>query len=339
MTNKFHIITILLFTALCLLAFANGCKKTDHPLGLNAPNGFDFPTHTPTPGTGAFNCYVYDGGAKQGVTIVLLDPTLTTPLTTTTNQYGNAIFDPSPLEIGTYTAKVIPQGRYGLSSLPVIVTSQAQGPVSVQFWAGNQALTLVSGAPVSYSTGTGAYNFGVSYVQPGTLDVPITVTSNTLQSSFNSVPATFVLDASSNTETVKVSKTACAVMNQPITWIGFDFLGSPVASVLTTIVRNYPVNVLLSETIPSPPCNHGIQSNTWICTLNSSSDCNTTWTISAKPEYWNTSYSFNISNGQSVTFAGTSPCGDTLSGIAVTISSPIGTAIGSGTGTIINATF
>src|ERR1039458_10254160 len=84
-----------------------GCKKTSEPLGLIAPQGFDFPTRTPTPATGAFNCYVYDNGGKQGVTVVLLDPSLSNPVTNITDQFGNAVFNPNPLLVGNYTAEVL----------------------------------------------------------------------------------------------------------------------------------------------------------------------------------------------------------------------------------------
>ena len=172
-------VPVFLFLAAILTSFfmsMAGCKRGDNLAGAILP--LNVPTSTPTPATGAFNCYVYDNGGKQGVTVVLLDPSLSNPITNTTDQFGNAIFNPTPLLVGNYTAEVLAQGRYGLSALPITITNPSQGAVSCTFTAASQALTIVSGVPVSFVAGNGTFNIGVSYIQPGTLDVPITVTTN-----------------------------------------------------------------------------------------------------------------------------------------------------------------
>src|ERR1035441_4742765 len=183
-----------------LFAWETGCKKSDSPLCVYAPFGADVPTQTSTPSTGSINCYVFDESPKQGVSIILVDPVGNTVGTNTTNQYGNALFNPYPLVIGVYKAVVSPQGRYGFSALPITVTSSSQGPVSIQFWAGNQALTVVSGAPASFGSGTGAFAMPLAYAHPGTLDVPITVTRNTSPAAWTNSPATFVLSKSRSEE-------------------------------------------------------------------------------------------------------------------------------------------
>ena len=246
-----------IFTILLVAIFSNyylGCKKTDHPFGINAPNGLDVPSKTPTPAIGAFNCYVYDGGGKQGVKVVLLDPTLSNPVTNTTDQFGNAVFNPSPLQIGTYTAEVLDQGRYGLSALPIIVSSTAQGPVSCEFDALAQALTIVSGAPASFAAGTGSFNIGVSYVQSGTLDVPVSISTNTLPSGWNVSPAFFILNMSQPETVLSVNKVGCAILNQPVSFLGSDFQGVYLANAGVTLMRNFPVNVQLYLTEKASTC-------------------------------------------------------------------------------------
>ena len=315
------------------------CSKTDHPFGVYAPNGLDVPTKTPTPGTGAFNCYVYDGGGKSGVTVVLLDPALSNPVTNTTDQFGNAIFNPNPLLIGTYTAEVLAQGRYGLSALPITIMSAAQGAVSCTFTAESQALTIVSGAPVSFVAGNGTFNLGVSYIQPGTLDVPVTITTNTLPSGWNSSPATFVLGMSNPSTVVAVNKVGCAVNNQPLTFVGTDFLGTAFCFANTTLIRNFPVNVQLnlSETASTCTCFGGTCKNglSSVFTLNSPSDCNTSWTLTVGSRV------FTVVNGQSVAIntGSTSPC-KSIGSQTASISSALGNASGSGSnGAIINVNF
>ena len=317
-----------------------GCKKTDSPFGVYAPNGLDVPSPTSTPATGAFNCYVYDNGGKQGVTILLLDPSLSNPVTAETDQFGNAVFNPSPLVVGVYTAEVLAQGRYGLSALPITVLNTSQGPVSCVFTAASQALTIVSGAPASFLSGTGTFDMGISYVQPGTLDVPITVTKSILPGGWNISPSTFVLSMSNPSTIVAVDKVGCAVLNQPITWIGTDFLGNAFGpSAATTLIRNFQVNVqlALTETVGTCSCFGGTCKNAvgYVFTLQSPSDCGISWTLTVGSKV------FTMKNGQTASWGTgtTSPCKG-ASSFTANLSSALGSTTGSGSsGAIINVNF
>ena len=327
------------FLTILFITFFQSCKKTDNPLGLYAPNGFDVPSPTATPAHGAFNCYVYDNGGKQGVTVILLDPALSNPVTNLTDQFGNAIFNPYPLIVGTYTAEVPAQGRYGLSALPITITNVAQGAVSCTFTAASQALTITSGAPASFVSGNGTFNIGVSYVQPGSLDVPITVTTNSLPSAWNASPATFVLGMNNPATVLSVNKTACAVLNLPVSISGTDFLGVPFCFTNTSFFKNFPVNIQLNLVQTTTTCTcFGSSCHNAVnlaLTLNSPNDCGTSWTLTVGSKV------FTISNGQTVNINGTdgSPC-KAVGTVSASLSSVLGNASGSGVnGVIINSNF
>lgn len=334
---KKNLWTIIIFLFFGFVSFFYvGCNKTDYPFGIYATHGLDVPSPTFTPATGTFNCYVYDGSPKQGVTIELVDPAGNTIGANTTDEYGNASFSPSPLYLGSYEAVLPAQGRYGFSSLPITVVSTSQGPVSAQFWAGNQALTIASGAPASFSSGTGQSIFTLNYFEPGTLNVPVTVTANSLSSPFTSSPATFVLDMAVTSQAVTVAKVSCAALNQPVTWYGTDFKGLSFLSAPTTLFRNFPISVQLSVSRTCTSCG---SNNTNTCTdtfsLSSIGDCGIVWTLSGY------NHTASISSGGSVKwYSGIlHPCNSEPT-FPVTLSSPIGIAIGSGnSGTIINASF
>lgn len=332
-----------------------GCNKTDHPFGVNAPFGLDVPTLTPTPSTGAFNCYVYDGipngggSPKQGVTIVLLDPAGNTVAANYTDQFGNALFNPNPLYTGVYNAVVQKQGRYGLSSLPITIASLSPGPVSVLFWDASQALSIVGGVPVSFTTGNGSFPITLLYDQPGTLDVPITVTNLPISSAFNLTPATLVMNKAVSTAPVTINKVACAVLNQPVTLVGSDFLGNGSVTAVTTAYRNFPVNVILSASTTLVACStgHNGQYQT-IYNLSSPSDCSLSWNISGfvGTGLYKVTFNSYLSNagsknigGYSVPTSGSCPNPPSTSS-GITLSSPLGTVTGTGlSGTVINQVF
>lgn len=335
----------VIFSLLPIIAFTlfEGCKKDSTPLGVNAPLGFDFPTYTPTPVKGAFNIYVYDTIPRQGVTVVLYDTTFSNPVTNVTDQFGNAPFNPSNLQIGTYTAVVLAQGRYGYSSQGITLTSLPNGPVSCSFIAASQSLTINSGIPASYTTssGTSAFNFGVSYIQPGTLDVPVSISTNALDSAWTSTPSAFVLSMSNPSTIASIDRNSCSVLNEPVTWTALDFLGSPVGVVGTVINKTFGVNVQVSVSTTFSTCQcfggncHDTMTST--LTLNSPNDCNTVWSVQI-----NSLAPRNMTNGQTYTSGNSNhtPCGGGAPTWNVRISSPLGSASGSGgSGTIINKTF
>jgi hypothetical protein len=331
-----------------------GCNKTNSPFGVYAPHGLDVPSFTPTPAIGAINCYVFDGSPKMGVTVNLVDPIGNTLFTKTTDQYGNAPFSPYPLVVGTYSANVPKQGRYGYSSSPIIIASTSQGAVSIQFLAASQALSITGGIPISFGTGTGAFPVTLTYFQPGTLDVPVSVSNSSLPSAWTSAPISFVMSMAVSTRAVTINKISCFVLNQPVTWSGVDFLNIPFINTSTIFYRNFPVNVTLTASVSSVSgCTTGkITSFNAIYTISSSNDCNYSWAINGSigSSLYGGTLNTYISNGQSVSesFATTSAAGGCFGCCvpastppnSVTISSPMGTAIGSGlNGVIINTSF
>jgi hypothetical protein len=334
-----------------------GCNKTDHPFGVNAPFGLDIPTLTPTPSTGAFNCYVYDGipnaggSPKQGVTIVLLDPAGNTVAANYTDQFGNALFNPNPLYTGVYNAVVQKQDRYGISTLPITVVSLSQGPASILFWDASQALSIIGGAPISFTTGSGSFPLTLFYDQPGTLDVPVTVTANSLPSAWLLNPIGFSMGMAVSIQAVTITKVSCSAFNQPVTWNGKDLLSNSLVSEAITLYRSFPVSLVLSKNASGVSCAPSGIKGQCIFNLTTTSDCGMTWSLSATckrylagAEISSNSYVTSISNSNSVTVIDTSclVAGYPVSWKA-TVSSPIGNAssssFGNGSGTVISTAF
>src|SRR5260221_9805378 len=162
------------FSSLGLLFSIFGCQKTVSPLGIYAPNGLDVPTSTPTPASGNFNIYVVDGTTPiSGVTVFLVDPSGNTITSITQNVVGYAAFNVPSITNGSWTAGVSQQSYFGYSSVPITITGNAGG--NFYLTASSQSVSAWAlSAPESYPYNTGTVlAYGVSYIQPGSLNEPV----------------------------------------------------------------------------------------------------------------------------------------------------------------------
>ncbi len=302
----FCVFGFLTFAGLSPLFIINsGCQKTDHPLGVYAPDGLDRPTITPTPSRGSIEIFVLDSEtAIQNVPIILIDPTGNTvgPVTTVP-VYGYAPFNPT-ITNGTWTAEVLTGGvSYVIQSSGVTINhyyyqSSQTFPVT---GSGNYAVSFINGnntvnvSPVSmldlYPT---QYDIPltVTYNQSGNLNVPITIQSPTLPTGWTSIPANFVLGEGITQQGVSIDKSSCYGGSVPYTIAANDFTGYQITSSPATIYRDYPVSVLL--TIAYNPLYY-------IFTPHFTNDCGTTWNYSFVGSSSGTTFaSGGVTNGVTV---------------------------------------
>jgi hypothetical protein len=268
-------LAIPFLTVLLAVSFF-GCKKTNQPLGLDAPLGFDRPTLTPTPQTGAIQIYVSDpqivsGGAMQGVSIALIEPSGNTfSVQATQPLVGYAAFNPPNLSSGIWTAEVPAQSvsfqlvnsgvttnvkrTYGLSTLPITISSSGQ--YSATFSSGGNSVAI---SPVSQAMGTSIPGFlpvTVSYYENGNLDIPVTVD---LQGSTNvpgfswQNPITWLFGGGVFYAPATLVKNQCYYQPLNFTLAASDLSGNPIPTAGASITRGFqiPVTLFVEKTLIS----------------------------------------------------------------------------------------
>ncbi len=327
------------------LLINNGCQKTDHPLGVYAPNGLDRPTQTATPSHGAIQVYVQDSEtAIQGVTVLLLDPSGNTVGSATTQPVvGFASFDPAIVN-GTWTAEVLTGGvSYIVQSSGTTINhyyyqSSQTFPVT---GAGNYAVTFLTGTqsvsvfPVSqvYPAATPQnIPLTVTYNQIGNLNVPVSIQSPTLPTGWFSSIDNFILGEGVTQEAVTINKTACYATTFIYAISAHDFTGYEITSAPATLYRGFPISVTLVMTEQSEIISSDYNE---IFTPYFVNDCGGSWNYKITQN--SGSYTGSLSSGHGVTvnlWNGTNA--------AVSVWSNIGSASGSvnpptsGSVTIVN---
>jgi hypothetical protein len=279
-----------------------GCKNTDHPLGVYAPNGLDVPSPTPTPITGSIEVYVnYQNADQVGVTVQMVDPngvTLSSGYPVTTQPYVNyAPFNPTSLTVGQWKAIIPQQGNFNTSIQAFNVTGPGQFAVTF-----TQGLQVLSVSPVSQTYSTSAGNnflFGLNYNQTGNLNVPVSVTYNSLPNLWSGIPLEIVL---SNAETASVTFTKLGCDSAPVsvTFSAKDFSGLAITQTNIVLIKGYPLPVTLSVNIQ----NDGSGTYQAIFQVTSNGDCGVTYNLSSNDVCYGKNFSANdnLVNGQSVTY-------------------------------------
>lgn len=276
--------TVVLVMIVFLWVGQNGCKKTDSPFGVNAPQGVDVPTWTPTPVSGAIEVYIRVGSSfYQGVTVLLVDPNGNTLTPQLTQPAGFAPFNPTVLSLGIWKA-IIPTQSVGYvlsvsgipvtfdqyfynSSLPFTITGPGQ--TSVSFYSGTNSISV---APVS-QTYPLAYPFTapltVTYNLVGNLNIPVSISSSSLPSGMSLLPAQFVLGEGVTQQPVTFSKSVCAFGPVSIIFRGVDFNNNNANIAIAFINHSYPISII-------QVCDETNQ----IFTLYTTNDCGVTWDYS-----------------------------------------------------------
>lgn len=227
-----------------------GCKKTNEPFGIYAPNGLDVPSPTPLPLSGAIVVNVSDGpSVVPNLTILAIEPGNAITLTSVTNGGGQASFNPSVLPPGVWTIQVPTQtnpiSNYDLSQQFVTI-----GPgftnASINFVPGAFYATLTADVGNAYPTtlqNNLVYTLAVS--QSGNLNVPETYSFSGMP--FDVVPGPTTLDLNAPSQTVTVQIPPCTPL-EPAFYSMFNRTGGTASQSLAdsnsvTIQRGYPVTV------------------------------------------------------------------------------------------------
>lgn len=258
---------------LSFISFSVACKKTDSPLGLVAPNGFDVPTLTPTPQTGAIEVYVKDSGvvssgALQGVSIYLIQPGgVTFGVNTTQPVVGYAAFNPSNLINGIWNAVVPSQAvsyqivssgvtttvkrTYGTSSLPITISGGGQ--YAATFATGGNAVALSPVTQFWSFTSPQFVPFTATYSETGNLDVPVSVTMSGLPAlsylNYQNPNSWQFGGANPYFSSVTISRTSCYYIPVTFTLTAFDLSGNPIPTTGAFIedTATYPVTALICK--------------------------------------------------------------------------------------------
>jgi hypothetical protein len=296
-----------------------GCKKTDSPLGVYAPKGADVPTATPTPVSGSFNIFVYDQGAPaSGVTVFLEDPNgiFQAPATTQAS-LGYAIFNPQNIINGVWTAGVSAQGIFGYSTLPITVTNNTGGNYS--FTAPTQSVSVWSISPLdTYSYNSGELlSYGVSYVQPGNLNEPVSISLNVINTIPSDWGVTFYPSVfgtgngiNSGTVTFTIPIASCTNQQPQFSVEATKFNGNSIYSSPLTIQKNFTSHITMEQI--------GTGEETMYLTMQSINDCSEPWTVAWNMgPYYPTGTSV-LSAGQTVEMEKISTAGETPLNVTVT---------------------
>lgn len=279
-----------------------GCKNTDHPLGVYGPNGLDIPSPTPTPITGSIDVYVnYQNTDQVGVTVQMVDPngvTLSSGNPVTTQPYVNyAPFNPPSLTVGQWKAIIPQQGKFDASIQTFNVTGPGQFAVTF-----DQGLQVLSVSPVSQTYPTSAGNnflFGLNYNQTGNLNVPVSVTYNILPNLWAGIPLALVL-SNGETASVTFTKLGCNSVPVSVTFFAKDFSDSSISQTNILLVKGYPLPVTLRANIQND--GNGAYQATFQVTSNG--DCGVTYVLSSYDACYGKNFSANdnLVDGQSVTY-------------------------------------
>ncbi|HJT25732.1 MAG TPA: hypothetical protein VJ873_14245 [bacterium] len=247
MNKNLWVVVVLVF-GMGIFSYT-GCKKTDSPMGIYAPNGLDVPSPTFTPLAGTINVYVVDAETNtgfatnvSGVTVRLTDPN-SEPYTQVT---GNAPFDYAafnflPIKTGAWTAEVLTQATtvtsFYDSTQPFTVTGTGQATVTFTAEAGSLTVSPVS---IQYFYGSGySYPVTLTYIQSGNLSVPVSVCeTNILPPGFNA-PQSVVLGEGVNSSVVTITQGICYDQSVIVSFTGFDFLGNKIFTPTVSMSKGY----------------------------------------------------------------------------------------------------
>jgi len=235
---------------------------------------YDLPLPTPTPVSGAIEAGVIDNGLPvAGVTVLALDPN-GDPYMAITDTFGKVGYDPSPLLTGTWTLQVPTQGRYYLSTQPLTVTGG--GGYSATFMAGGQTIQVTPTTAETYGSSNTPIGYVITYDQPYNLSVPVSLSTSTdLPGSWGKNFQPVVLGAGVNSSNVTITKTGCYTSSFLFLFKALDFSSTLIHSSPATIVRGFPIPVLLNAAVtlsPDNPCYYS--TTTVVPSLTTTGDCN-----------------------------------------------------------------
>jgi|GEM_PF-6375843 len=244
--------TLIAIISLILgLSFWNlACKKSETPLGVDAPHGLDIPSPTFTPVSGNLTVNVQDGGlAVNGVTVLAVEPQGTT-LTAVTSS-GSANFNYNYIQVSpgqSFLLEIPTQGNYWNSSA---IFNPATGNVltfSSNAPANPDSMTLTGQGPGSPSYPYTALPTNIPltlvYNQPGNLSVPLIVSALGLPTGWGLSYPTSILGEGISSTPVSLTIPPQSYLQPALQFVGVDAGGATyVISNAVTIGRGYTITV------------------------------------------------------------------------------------------------
>ena len=284
--KRTKVFTTVLFVSIGLMLsslFWLGCKKTDYPLGVYNPGGFDVPSPTPLPLTGAIVVNVSDGpSVVPNLTVQAIEPGNAITLTAITNGGGQASFNPNPLPPGIWTIQIPTQtnviSNYDLSQQFVTIGPDfTNATISFVPGAFSSSISAVAGNSYPTTLQNNLY-YTVAVSQTGTLSVPETFTFSGMPYAVTGGPMTF--DINNPQQSVTVQIPSCSNL-EPVFYCLFNRTGGSAIQSLSqsnsvTIQRGYPVSILSITHDESPDC---VAKASGSSTIHTGSSMNDTWEI------------------------------------------------------------
>lgn len=283
MKNGYWALAVLLFFGM-MSTYYFGCKKTDSPFGIYAPNGLDVPSPTPLPFSGQISVWVIDdavtinGPALTGISVIVTDP-MGNAVTQNTS-LGVATFAYSNVNPGVWRVEVPTQNVYSFSQNSVTLNA-ANPSQPVTFEAKKVNSLVIAPSPASYTNGQiqGNLILNVNYPQQGGLNVPISLSVSGVPFAWvaSLFPAT-IGDVTNNSALTLVIP-PCSLQSAALTVMGTRQDSITVFSSPVSVTKNYPVTLQVNWKFRAPKNNSNSCSGTspdfsWYMDISSTTNIN-----------------------------------------------------------------
>lgn len=238
-----------------------GCKKTESPFGVNAPNGLDVPS--PTPNINLFYVSVQDldkpstvANGFAAVTVYAVEPNNSVTLMSLTGSNGTASITNSVIPPGTWRI-IVPggQGSFPFSTSFVDVPITASGQ-TVTMACGQTSLTLIPTNLTTYYSESGAiFTYNLTYNQPNPLSIPISLIISPFPTNWISTASPVTIGSYGVTQcAVTIGGSTCLDAQPIFTITAVDSAGNTrCVSAPSTITHVFNANLLVTWTTNSTP--------------------------------------------------------------------------------------
>jgi hypothetical protein len=242
-------------------AVYSGCKKTQSPFGVNAPQGLDIPS--PTPDISRFYVSVVDldkpatvANGFAAVTVYAVAPNGSVTLTALTGSNGTATITASTIPPGIWRI-IVPGGQglfpFSTSYLDIPVTISNQ---TVTMACGQTNLALTPTSLTTYYTSSGAlFTYNLTYNQPNPLCIPVSLVISSFPTNWiASVSPISIGSNGSGQCSITIGGTTCLDAQPIFTVSGIDSTGNTrCVSAPATITHVFNTDLLVTWTTNSTP--------------------------------------------------------------------------------------
>lgn len=232
-----------------LLVSTEGCKKGVPTTAYDVPFT---PTNTPIVHIyGPVMCSVQDkSAAVTGLTVLAIPPSGSATFSQATTTTGIATFNPPYLEVGNWTFIVPQQTPYPFAP-STITMGVSQINQTAAFASAPATIQLTPPVPNTITgTSGGQFIYGMNYIQPGNLWVPVTIKMSALNSGWSGGYSPTTIGFSGNDSgTVTVTGSGCVDRGQSFAVTAIDLEAVPYPrgqSAPQTITKNFTSTVTVT---------------------------------------------------------------------------------------------